>query len=94
MDGGRARSGELRSDKFIYSVRSYHADNDEESAAYTLDSIAGRESELVIKRLNPKNGRVMWEHVQKRAPLDVEFDQNTIQLVFKHEVQVLRFVAF
>jgi hypothetical protein len=82
------------SDKFIYSVRSYHADNDEESAAYTLDSIAGRESELVIKRLNPKNGRVMWEHVQKRAPLDVEFDQNTIQLVFKHEVQVLRFVAF
>jgi len=37
---------------------------------------------------------VMWEHVQKRAPLDVEFDQNTIQLVFKHEVQVLRFVAF
>jgi hypothetical protein len=82
------------SDKFIYSVRSYHADNDEESATYTLDSIAGRESELVIKRLNPKNGRVMWEHVQKRAPLDVEFDQNTIRLVFKHEVQVLRFVAF
>jgi hypothetical protein len=35
----------------------------------------------------------MWEHVQKRAPLEVQFDQNTIRLVFKREVQVLRFVA-
>jgi len=81
------------SGKFIYCVRSYHADDDEESGPYTMDSIAGRESELVIKRLNPKNGHVMWEHVQKRAPLEVQFDQNTIRLVFKREVQVLRFVA-
>jgi hypothetical protein len=82
------------SGKFIYCVRSYHADDDEESATYTMDSISGRESVLSIKRLNPKNGRVMWEHVQKRAPLDVQFDQNTIRLVFKHEVQVLRFLTF
>ena len=82
------------SGKFIYCVRSYHADDDEDSATYTMDSISGRESVLSIKRLNPKNGRVMWEHVQKRAPLDVEFDQNTIRLVFKNEVQVLRFLAF
>ena len=82
------------SGKFIYCVRSYHADDDEESPTYTLDSIAGRESVLSIKRLNPKNGRVMWEHVQKRAPVDVEFDQNRIRLVFKHEVEVLEFVAF
>ena len=82
------------SGKFIYCVRSYHADNDEESAAYTLDSIAGRESVLSIKRLDPKNGRVMWEHVQKRAPVDVKFDQNRIRLVFKKEVQVLKFLAF
>ena len=81
------------SGKFIYSVRSYHADDDEESATYTMDSIAGRESVLSIKRLSPKNGRVMWEHVQKRAPLRVQFDQNTIRLVFKKEVQVLRFLA-
>jgi hypothetical protein len=81
------------SGKFIYCVRSYHADDDEESAPYTMDSISGRESVLSIKRLNPKNGRVLWEHVQKRAPVDVQFDQNTIRLVFKHEVQVLRFVA-
>jgi hypothetical protein len=32
----------------------------------------------------------MWEHFQQRAPLDVRFDRNTIRLVFKKEVQVLR----
>ncbi len=75
-------------------MRSYHADHYVESATNTMDSISGRVSVLSIKRLNPKNGRVMWEHVQKRAPIDVEFDQNTIRLVFKHEVQVLRFLTF
>ncbi len=76
---------------FIYSVHAYKADNDEESSSYTVDSIMGRESTLSIKRINPKNGKVMWEHCQKRSPLDVEFDHNFIRLVFKKEVQVLRF---
>ena len=81
------------SGKFIYTMHSYQADNDEESGPYTADSIAGRGSFLSIKRINPKNGHVMWEHCQKRAPLDVQFDQNTIRLVFRKEVQVLRFLA-
>jgi hypothetical protein len=53
----------------------------------------GRESVLSIKRLNPNNGRVLWEHVEHRAPLDVQFDQNNIRLVFKKEVEVLKFLA-
>jgi len=81
------------SGKFIYTMHSYQADDDEASGAYTADSIAGRESFLSIKRINPKNGHVMWEHCQKRVPLDVQFDQNTIRLVFRKEVQVLRFFA-
>ena len=81
------------SGKFIYTMHSYQADNDEASGAYTADSIAGRESFLSIKRINPKNGHVMWEHCQERAPLDVQFDRNTIRLVFRKEVQVLRFFA-
>jgi len=81
------------SGKFIYSVYSYHADDDEDSAQYTADSILGRESVLSIKRINPKNGRVMWEHVQPRAPYDIQFDHDTIRLVFKKEVQVLTFLA-
>jgi outer membrane protein assembly factor BamB len=81
------------SGKFIYTTHSYKADNDEESSPYTADSIAGRESFLSIKRINPKNGHVMWEHCQDRAPLEVQFDQNTIRLVFRKEVQVLKFLA-
>ena len=36
----------------------------------------------------------MWEHYQERAPLDAQFDGNSIALVFKKEVQVLKFLAF
>ena len=81
------------SGKFIYTSHFYAADTDEESGPYTADSIAGRESFLSIKRVNPKNGHVMWEHCQDRAPLEIQFDQNTIRLVFRKEVQVLRFLA-
>jgi len=81
------------SGKFIYSVYAYHADNDDESEQYSADSIMGRESVLKIKRLNPKNGHVMWEHQEERAPLDVQFDQNTIRIVFRKEVELLRFLA-
>ena len=81
------------SGKFIYSVYSYHADDDEDSAPNPADSILARESVLSIKRINPKNGHVLWEHVQPRAPYDIQFDHNTIRLVFKKEVQVLKFLA-
>jgi len=81
------------SGKFIYVMHSYQADLSEESGGYTPDSIAGRGSSLSIKRINPKNGHVMWEHTEDRAPLDVQFDRNSIRLVFKREVQVLRFLA-
>jgi putative pyrroloquinoline-quinone binding quinoprotein len=47
-----------------------------------------------IRRINPNNGREVWDHFQERAPLDIAFDQNTIRLVFKKEVQVLRFPTF
>jgi hypothetical protein len=46
-----------------------------------------------IKRLNPKNGKEIWEHFQDRGPLDIQFTKNTIELVFKKEVQILKFLA-
>jgi len=46
---------------------------------------------LRIRRINANNGREVWDHYQERAPLDVAFDQNSIRLVFKKEVQVLHF---
>ena len=39
------------------------------------------------------NGKPMWEYYQKRAPLNVDIQQNTIQLVFEKEMQVLKFLA-
>jgi hypothetical protein len=48
---------------------------------------------IILKRLNPKNGRVMWTHEEERAPLDMEFDQNTLRLVFRREVEALRFLV-
>ena len=83
------------SGKFLYVVYSYASEAEEDSGmgGYTVDSIMGRHATLSIKRLNPANGRVMWEHCQDRAPCNVRFDQNSIRLIFQHEAQVLRFFS-
>jgi outer membrane protein assembly factor BamB len=47
-----------------------------------------------VGRLNPANGAEIWEYFQDRAALDFAFDNNTIRLVFKKEVQVLKFPIF
>jgi outer membrane protein assembly factor BamB len=49
---------------------------------------------IKMRRLNPKTGRVMWEYLDQRAPISVQFHQNSIQLVFPREVQVLKFLSF
>jgi hypothetical protein len=49
---------------------------------------------LRIARVNPKNGRIMWEHYQDRCPINVQFNDNSIELIFKREVQVLRYLSF
>ena len=46
-----------------------------------------------IKRLNMSDGRVEWEHHQERAPLDVQFEKNEIRILFRKELQVLRFLT-
>lgn len=50
-----------------------------------------RQPSTRIRRLNPRNGREVWEYYQDRVPLDIAFGDGTIRLVFKKEVQVLRF---
>lgn len=84
------------SGKFIYTVYSYASDQDEDEgdSPYTVDSIIGRHATMSIKRLNPDNGHLMWEHCQDRFPYDVQFDNPSIRLVFKNEVQVLKFFSF
>ena len=81
--------------KFVFIVQArYPADDDEEDEMFKSETgYGGRPPFLKIKRLDPRAGRVLWEHFQERAPLDIQFDQNRIRLVFKKEVQVLKFLS-
>jgi len=81
------------SGKFIYTVQSY-APEEEEDNPYRPETGFETLPNMKIKRLNPRNGHEMWEHVQQRAPIDVQFEQNTIRLMFKKQVQVLKCLAW
>jgi outer membrane protein assembly factor BamB len=77
------------SGKFLYTASWFMPYEDE-------DALSGPDEPpyLKIKRINPSTGAEMWEHFQDRAPLDARFNRNTIRLVFKKEVQVLKFLTF
>jgi hypothetical protein len=81
------------SGKFIYTVESY--DPNPTDVEVLSDTMSGFQKPpyLRIARINPKNGRVMWEHNQDRCPIDVRFDDNSIELIFKREVQVLKYLS-
>lgn len=79
------------SGKYLYTFQGFGAnDDDEEESPYTVQTGFETKNLVRIRRLNPKNGKELWEHSQDRLPLDVRFDQNRIHLVFKKEVQVLK----
>jgi len=82
------------SGKFIYTIRSYDPNAlDEEVLSDTLQGLQ-KPAYLRIARINPKNGRVMWEYYDRnRCPVDVRFDGNSIELIFKREVQVLKYLT-
>jgi outer membrane protein assembly factor BamB len=79
------------SGKIVLLSQSYTpADEDEDSSPLG----AAQEPappHLRIRRLNPGNGNEIWEHYEDRAPLDIGFDNDRIRLVFKKEVEVLKF---
>jgi hypothetical protein len=77
------------SDKLIVTAASFMPEEREGP-----DTGLEKQPWMRIRRINPSNGREVWEHFQERAPLDVAFEKNTIRLVFKKEVQVLRYPTF
>jgi hypothetical protein len=79
------------SGKFIYVWSANDADDDKDSP---LKLGLETPSYVRIKRLDPGNGKIMWDHYQPRAPLDVKFNENIIQIVFKQELQVLKYLSF
>ncbi|PWU20213.1 MAG: hypothetical protein C5B50_04505 [Verrucomicrobia bacterium] len=81
------------SGKFLYTVAFYNPD-EEEDPSVRIESQEPASPWLRIRRISPKDGHKIWEHSQERAPLDLQFDKNSIRLIFKKEVQVLRFLSF
>lgn len=83
------------SGKFMYTVsyqppRDEGEEQDENLAALGLDS----NPYIRLRRINPSNGRVMWDYFDQRGALDVQIHDNVFQIVLKKEVQVLKFLSF
>lgn len=78
---------------YIYTVESSAGPEDDEDAGMGMPMGLAIPAHIRLKRLDATNGRVRWEHYQPRYPLDVHFDRNTIQLLFRKEVQNLRFIV-
>jgi hypothetical protein len=80
--------------KYIYTVKSNdpdpfdEQDHDETAAAINLKPF------MLIMRMNPSDGRILWKYPEERAPLAVQFQDNSIELVFKTSVEVLKYVTF
>ena len=80
--------------KYIYTLKSNdpdpfdEQDHDETAAAINLKPF------MLIMRMNPSDGRILWKYPEERAPLAVQFQDNSIELVFKTSVEVLKYVTF
>jgi hypothetical protein len=84
------------SGKFIYLTQSNDPNPTDEPVLN--DSLQGLEKPAFFRvaRINPRNGHFMFDYYdpKNRAPFYVHFQDNTIELVFKYEVQVLKFLSF
>jgi hypothetical protein len=81
--------------KFIYTVQSYDPNPTDADAMNDMTAALQKPAFLRIARVDPKNGRLLWEYYDRdRCPIDVRFDENSIELVFKRELQVLRYLTF
>ncbi|HEV2694740.1 MAG TPA: PQQ-binding-like beta-propeller repeat protein, partial [Verrucomicrobiae bacterium] len=79
------------SGKYIYTIQSY--DPNPTDTEQMNDMSLQKPAYLRIARVNPANGRLLWEHYQDRCPIDARFNENSIELIFKREVQVLRYLS-
>lgn len=83
------------SGKYIYTVSFLGPLDDGEELSPEMVAMGVETKPYIrIRRINPRNGRVMWDYYQPRGPLDVRIQDNTFQLVLKKEVQVLKFLSF
>jgi hypothetical protein len=82
------------SKNFIYTVQIYNP-SDEETSMANLAGITPNPPHIWIRRINPGNGHVMWVYYEadKGTALDVRFKDNSIEIVFNKEVDVLKYLS-
>jgi hypothetical protein len=78
--------------KFVFCFASHQAPDLDPDALTTLPGML--DSAMDIRRLDPKNGKIMWEYAERRCPLSTRFKGNIVELVFRKEVEVLKFLTF
>ncbi len=79
---------------FIYTIQIYNP-TEEENKMADMEGVTRNPAHIWIRRINPGNGHVMWEYYQadKGAILNVRFKDNAIELVFRKEVDVLKYLS-
>jgi hypothetical protein len=82
------------SGKFMYTFQAHDPNpTDQEVLSDTLEGLQ-QPPYLRLARINPKNGIELWQQYQGRAPVNICFKDNYIELIFKKEVQVLHYLSF
>ena len=82
------------SGNYIYTVHSFTPEEEDPDGPPRVVTGFEAQAHLSIQRLDPRTGKTLWEHYEERSPLDVRFDNNTIHIVLKKEVEVLKFFVF
>lgn len=82
------------SGKFLYTIDSYRGDQLAEHGVDSIKTIFYVGPFIRLRRIDMATGKVEWSHVQERFPMDVRIEKNTFQLLFKKEVQLLKFMSF
>jgi hypothetical protein len=78
------------SGQFVYCVQSFDP-GDEEDQMTTPGLF--KPPMMRIIRIQPSDGRALWQLDQPRAPVNVQFDGSYIHVIFKQNVQVLHYLA-
>lgn len=79
--------------KYVLCFASNQANDDIDPDALTTLPGMVTKSVMDIRRLDPKSGKTVFDYVEDRAPVSVKFHGNIIELVFRKEVEVLKFIS-
>ena len=72
----------LFSGKFFYAAEAHGGRFGKDVPAHTR-----------IYRLHPRDGRVIWDHIEQQYPVDLDFRDNKIVALFPDEMKVLQFLS-